>query len=178
MDEIKSEHEKEYTVEDIFTKIFQWNKDKGLSEREYDIKQNAKYIISEPLEILNPDKKINDTHELFAESLVKVYISENVEKIDIKKSLDTIVDILDTNLDTIFYIFTFLSRLFNTLGITDPKEQSIHTIALMEIIYHSNLTKNGGVNSDNKYTKGDTFIPPEESIKKLLLPFFEKITKA
>ncbi len=112
---------------DILNRVFEWNKNRGLLNKEYSKTLEASFISEELSELLRSDNK---------------------------------VDIIDSHIDSIIFQFGALAKLLKS---TQAIEDCFNAVLL------ANEQKGKKCDENGKIIKNkDTFIEPQEVIKKVL----------
>ena len=155
-------------IDEVFIDFFKWFKENNLTDS-YDPKINAKYCISEMIELIriNRDREEKISEEELAEKFVEINNWDiSSESFD---SLVKIIKAIDSNIDNIIYSLNYINRILCVFfDINEPEEVHKYVSELFKIVLTSAQSKSGGKNNDGKYTKGENYIPPEPSMIKLL----------
>jgi len=138
--------------------IYNFNKDAGLLDTEYNAEREAAYPIEEALETFT-------TIELAAQLDMDPHsspkdISRRIVDLTIDSTDQSIVNLVDKHLDIIVFSFGSLFK----LGLS-PQD----ALSALGIVMNTNTQKlRAGQDEHGKQRKPDDFIPPEEALTKFL----------
>ena len=144
-------------MKDILQDICDLNTTWGNNPGDYCPIQEAAYPIEEALEGLDTTT-LAITLDLDSEASPKDLSRRIIGETSIKLSTSR-VDYVDKSLDSIYFAIGALHK----LGL-DPDTM----LKALRIVHEANLAKSGAKDSDGKVIKQTTFVPPEESLAKLL----------
>lgn len=140
--------------------IYAYNKERGLLDAGYSDTRECAFPIEEALEgfdlsalsnLLKP-REVTLSPKLISRELIKVATWNSEPSIEP-------VDQLDKHLDILVYTFGSIFKM--GLNVQD-------TMKALSIVTQANARKSNQVDSAGKNIKGDSFIPPEVELQKLL----------
>lgn len=150
------------TFNGVFSKVYKFNKDRGLLDKGFDYNREAGFLMSESLELI--DNKAFRKHDGL-ESLTNDEHARHIMnwfKTD-ESPLDKAVKYIDTWADQ----FVFGAGAGMKMGLP------IGTLVqILNIVMEANLQKTGGINEDGKQQKGTAFKSPDEQIREILILSF------
>ena len=152
-------NQKYSSFKDVLTKIFKFNKDRGLLDKGFDYTRESGFLLSESLELVDNKALMTAlmvegiTNDVFANEIVTQYPMKG------ESDLDRQVKYVDTFIDQFIFGAGGCMKMGIPMG---------SIIEMMHIVCDANLQKTG-VNDDGKASKGTAFKSPDEKIREILI---------